>query len=275
MSNIAVFHQRSKCRGFVQKLDEVCQLEMIEIPAGSFIMGSLEHEIGNQRNEKPQHEVTVQSFCMGRYPVTQAQWRFVAGLTQELNPEPSHIKGDDRPVESISWLDAVEFCKRLSIYTGRDYRLPTEAEWEYACRAGTTTPFHFGKTITPELANYNWSQPYIRSDEVNLKESSQGTTPVGSFSVANAFGLSDMHGNVWEWCEDHWHGNYDDKTLKDGSAWLDNADQTDKTALRVLRGGSWNFNPGYCRSASRIVNSARDEFNFIGFRVVCSAERTL
>jgi formylglycine-generating enzyme required for sulfatase activity len=273
--------QRTTASAFqlVEDLGNKIVIEMVSIPSGHFAMGAPIKETASDNSEQPQHNVEIrQSFFIGKYPVTQSQWRVVAAMThvsRNLQSDPSRFKGDDRPVESISWLDAVEFCKRLSIYTGRDYRLPTEAEWEYACRAGTTTPFHFGKTITPELANYNWSQPYIRSDEVNLKESSQGTTPVGSFSVANAFGLSDMHGNVWEWCEDHWHGNYDDKTPKDGRAWLDNADQTDKTAVRVLRGGSWSLNPGNCRSASRFYNDARDEFNFIGFRVVCSASRTL
>ncbi|MGB8700218.1 MAG: formylglycine-generating enzyme family protein [Thermosynechococcaceae cyanobacterium] len=274
MPSIAVFHQPSTCRGFIQKLDEHCSLEMVEIPAGSFMMGSPDQEIGNEANEKPQHEVNIQRFCMGRYPVTQAQWRFVAGLTPDLNPEPSRFKGDDRPVERVSWLDAVKFCQHLSAYSGRDYRLPSEAEWEYACRAGTTTPFHFGETITPDLANYDWSRAYIESQEINLKQGSKGTTPVGHFGVANAFGLFDMHGNVWEWCEDHWHNAYRED-VPDGHAWLDNANQSDRTARRLLRGGSWSYYPRNCRSARRFNgNAGVENFYGIGFRVVCSAART-
>jgi formylglycine-generating enzyme required for sulfatase activity len=273
MSNIAVFHQPYTCQGFVQKLDERCRLEMIEIPAGTFMMGSPDQEKKREAYEQPLHQVTVQSFCMGRYPVTQAQWRFVAGLTKDLNPEPSAFKDDDRPVESVSWLDAVKFCQRLSEYMGRDYRLPTEAEWEYACRAGTTTPFHFGETITPALATYAWGNRYLESEGINLTKSPQETTSVYRSAVANAFGLSDMHGNVWEWCEDHWHDSYTDAPT-DGRAWLDNDDRSDGTAARLLRGGSWDYAPGNCRSASRDFDVARDESDGIGFRVVCSAART-
>ncbi|NEO21280.1 MAG: formylglycine-generating enzyme family protein, partial [Moorea sp. SIO4A5] len=126
---------------------------MVAIPEGSFIMGSPETEEGHTNDESPQHRVTVTSFFMGKYPVTQAQWQAVAALPQvnrELEPDPSHFKGKNRPVEQVSWYDAVEFCERLSQYTKRPYRLPSEAEWEYACRAGTTTPFHFGETITTD-----------------------------------------------------------------------------------------------------------------------------
>jgi formylglycine-generating enzyme required for sulfatase activity len=195
---------------------------------------------------------------MGRYPITQAQWRFVAGLkqlNQTLEPDPSFHKGDDRPVERVNWDEAMEFCAQLSAYSGRDYRLPTEAEWEYACRAGTTTAYHYGDELTPDLANYG--RKY------------NGTTPVNHFAHANGFGLSDMHGNVWEWCLDHWHENYEGAPT-DGSAWLNEPDEN----LRVLRGGSWDYIPWYCRSASR-YNNMRDYRGGIdfydGFRVVCVA----
>ena len=146
---------------------------------------------------------------MGKYPVTQAQWRFVAAqlpqVNRELEIDPSRFKGDNLPVETISWLDAEEFCQRLSHHTGRLYRLPSEAEWEYACRAGTTTPFHFGETISPEFANYNGEYTYGNGEKGVYRKQ---TTPVGSFQVANPFGLYDIHGNVWEWCADDWHKNY-------------------------------------------------------------------
>ena len=171
--------------------------------------------------------MTIQPFCLGKYAVTQAQWRAIAALPQinrELNPDPSGFKGDNRPVEWVSWLEAVECCDRLSRQTGRSYRLPSEAEWEYACRAGTTTPFHFGETMTTELANYCGEDRDIggRLYKGAYGVGPQGayrqeTTAVGSFAVANAFGLFDMHGNVWEWCLDHWHENYQGAPT-DGSA---------------------------------------------------------
>jgi formylglycine-generating enzyme required for sulfatase activity len=136
---------------------------MVLIPGGSFLMGSPEAEPDRSDNEGPQHKVTVPPFFMGRYPITQAQWRAVAALPQikrEPRPDPSRFKGDNRPVEQVNWYDAVEFCARLSAHTGRAYRLPTEAEWEYACRAGTTTPFAVGETITTEVANYDGNYTY-------------------------------------------------------------------------------------------------------------------
>ena len=139
------------------RLSDDVVLEMVAIPGGTFRMGSLENELKRERWEGPQHEVVVPSFEIGRYPVTQAQWQFVAGLPQvrvELKPNPSRFQGSDRPVENVSWYEAVEFCDRLSALTGQEYRLPSEAEWEYACRAGTKTPFCYGETLSTELANY-------------------------------------------------------------------------------------------------------------------------
>ena len=276
-SNLTINRYSQQATGFTQDLANDTQLEMILIPGGTFIMGSPPEELEHQEDESPQHSVTVQPFFMGKYQVTQAQWRFVAHLPQvnkELNPDPSNFKGDgstsltnNRPVEQVSWKDAVEFCDRLSRHTKRQYRLPSEAEWEYACRAGTTTPFHFGETITTDLANYNGKSTYGDGVEgINRGE----TTEVGSFGVANNFGLYDMHGNVWEWCQDSWHSNYKGAPT-DGSAWLDNEESSNR---KLLRGGSWGNDPGNCRSAYR--NDYNLLFhNTIGFRVVCSgAART-
>ncbi|MFM6269661.1 MAG: formylglycine-generating enzyme family protein, partial [Dolichospermum sp.] len=179
------------------------ELEMINIPGGTFIIGSSENEEGSMNSERPQHQVTISPFSMGKYPVTQAQWRTVAALEKvniDLAPYPSYFayfEGDNRPVEQVSWHDAIEFCARLSNYTKKLYRLPSEAEWEYACRAGTTTPFHFGDRITTDLANYDGNYTYGDGLKgVHRK----GTTDVGFFPP-NLFGLHDMHGNVWEWCQ--------------------------------------------------------------------------
>ncbi|MEM9486495.1 MAG: SUMF1/EgtB/PvdO family nonheme iron enzyme [Cyanobacteria bacterium P01_F01_bin.116] len=252
-------------------------LDMVMIPGGSFMMGSPDGQ--GYDEERPQHQVTVKSFLMGKYPVTQAQWRAVAALPQverELNSAPSNFKGDSRPVEQVDWDYAVEFCKRLSKHTGRKYCLPSEAEWEYACRAGTTTPFHFGETITTDIANYRgtdwklggttYSGFYGKGPRGDFREQ---TTDVGSFP-ANAFGLCDMHGNVWEWCFDHWHENYNGAPT-DGSTWLKDGD----SSSRMLRGGSWDYNPANCRSAVRDSVARGIRLYFVGFRVVCASARTL
>ena len=249
---------------------------MVSIPGGTFMMGTEEEEIERLlkkfnwdgfRTEKPQHKVTVQPFFMGKYQVTQAQWKVIASLPKvnhDLNPDPSYFKDDNLPVESVSWEDVIEFCQRLSKQTGKEYRLPGEAEWEYACRAGTTTPFHFGETITGELANYRASSTYADEPAGKYREKS---TPVGSFPP-NAFGLYDMHGNVWEWCEDNWHENYEGAPT-DGSAWI-SGDSSNK----VVRGGSWDDGPNNCRSAYRYDDSRDNRGDVIGFRVVCVALRT-
>ena len=243
-------------------------LDMVRIPGGRFWMGSPEDELERKDREGPQHKVEVPSFYLGKYPVTQRQWLAVSLLDdvdRELKPHPSKFKGDDRPVEQVSWVEAVEFCQRLSRHTGRNYRLPSEAEWEYACRAGTTTPFHYGETLSSDVANYAANQTY--GNGVKGKSRKQ-TTNVGSFP-ANSFELHDMHGNVLEWCQDYWHDNYEGAPT-DGSAWL-----TDKKAAnRVLRGGSWDSVPGFCRSALRYYDSPGYRDSDIGFRVSCSAPRT-
>jgi len=224
---------------------------MVSIPGGSFKMGSPPGEKGGDSRESPQHNVNVPAFFMGRFEVTQQQYQ------QLMGENPSYFKGAKRPVERVSWNDAITFCNKLSEKTGRRYRLPSEAEWEYACRAGTKTPFYCGETITSELANYSGNCTYAAEPKGQYYEQ---TTEVGSFPP-NAFWLYDMHGNVWEWCQDTWHRSYEGAP-KDGSAWVDNDDHS-----HLLRGGSWLNDPAYCRSAYRYGNYF--DFDNTGFRVAC------
>jgi formylglycine-generating enzyme required for sulfatase activity len=264
---LTIHRHRQTSQYFIEDLGNGVELEMVAIPEGNFIMGSPADEPERRENESPQHEVTIDPFYMGKYPVTQAQWQAVAALPQinrELKVEPSYFKGKNLPVEGVSWYDTQEFCDRLSRKTGKPYRLPSEAEWEYACRAGTTTPFHFGETITSELANYDANYTYGSGVKGTYREK---TTEVGSFGVANAFGLYDMHGLVWEWCADYWHDNYDGATTN-GSAWIDSGSDNDNL-LRLLRGGSWYDNPVVCRCAIRLNYYPGGNDLNIGFRVVC------
>jgi formylglycine-generating enzyme required for sulfatase activity len=290
---LIISRQTHRGQYFTELLDDNPPLDMMLIPGGTFLMGQTEaekaeliHQVGEDTYQKyytdelPRHAVTVPSFFMGKYPITQAQWRAVAAypaVAQELDPDPSRFKGNRRPVERVSWDDATEFCQRLSQRTERTYRLPSEAEWEYACRAGTTTPFHFGETLSDDLANYAAQDEEI--DGTLYKgaygrgisgQSRQETTEVGQFP-ANPFGLYDMHGNVLEWCEDDYHRDYN-SAPDDGSAWID-VDRTN--THRLLRGGSWTLNPRHCRSAVRDADPRdRRSVNF-GFRVCCVPPRTL
>jgi formylglycine-generating enzyme required for sulfatase activity len=225
---------QSQAQVFTETIAKGITLEMMAIPGGSFVMGSPDTEPRREKNEGPQRTVNVAPFFMGKYEVTQAQWRAVAALPKvkiDLYPFISSFKGDDLPVEYVSWDDAIEFCARLSQLTKRNYRLPSEAEWEYACRARTTTAFYFGDTITPDLVNYNGNYPYGSLPKGIYRKK---TTAVGSF-LPNAFGLYDMHGNVWEWCQDIWHDNYNGAPT-DGSAW-----ESGDSKYRVRRGGSWFY----------------------------------
>ncbi len=241
--------EQKEARSIVENLPQGATLERVYIPGGKFLMGSPDG-VGNA-TEHPQHQVTIAPFFMSKYPITQAQWRAVASLPQEqrnLNSAPSHFKGDNRPVESVSWHDAVEFCARLSKSTGNVYRLPSEAEWEYACRAGTTTSYYFGDTITNELVNHNNSRSQ--------------TTDVGIFPPNN-FGLYDLHGNAWEWCADMWSDSYAGAPV-DGSIW-----EKGNNNHSPLRGGSWSYIPDYCRSADRDYWTRDSASSLIGFRIVC------
>ena len=285
-----VKREKGQVEYLTEDLGNGISLEMVTIPDGKFMMGTGEKEIkmllekfrsdksmsDRFRRENPQHKVTIQSFLMSKYLITQAQWRRVAALPKvnwHLKDDPSKFKGDNRPVEGVSWYDAVEFCARLnrfvegrfSKYTNKEYRLPSEAEWEYAARAGTTTPFHFGETITTELVNYDGSYTYASAPKGEFR---QQTTEIGSF-LPNGFGLYDMHGNVWEWCQDTLHSTYK-QAPKDGSAWVDNNHE-----VRMVRGGCWHCYPDYCRSAYRMDHVSKDGNDNIGFRVVCAAPTTM
>jgi uncharacterized protein (TIGR02996 family) len=223
------------------------------IPPGTFLMGSPTNEPereGNGVADETQHKVTLtKGFWLGVHPVTQAQWQAVMGAN------PSYFKGDSCPVERISWDDAAAFCEALSTKDGKPYRLPTDAGWEYACRAGTTTPFHFGATISADQANYDGSYTYTNGKK---GVSRQKTTPVGSYP-ANAWGLFDMHGNVWEWRAD-WYGPHETGDITDPQG-VENGE------ARVLRGGSWYDGPWRCCSACRCRSAPGNRYPDFGCRV--------
>jgi formylglycine-generating enzyme required for sulfatase activity len=279
-TTLVIRRHTSKASFYTETLSKSVSLEMVSIPSGSFIMGAPKDEENSHDNERPQHLVNVPAFFMGKYPITQAQYEAVMGT----NPSGFKDKPDSasRPVETVSWEDAQAFCKKLSELTGREYRLPSEAQWEYACRAMPSppaplpkgeggkkiySPFHFGETISTELANYNGNYTYGIGEKGEYREE---TTPVGHYKVANEFGLYDMHGNVWEWCEDDWHDNYKGAPT-DGSAWIDEKSKESNKASHPLRGGSWIYIPPDCRSACRYDNSFVNRNHGIGFRVISSA----
>ena len=254
---------------YVETLASEVDLELAAIPEGKFHMGSTDDDKYHDKNEKPQHVVEVPPFYMSKYPITQEQWRAVAQLEKisiDLKADPSHFKGSQLPVESVSWYEAVEFCDRLTRLTGKAYRLPSEAEWEYACRAKTETIFHFGNTISPEFANYDSTilMAFVNIFREEAGQVGRGTTPVGHFRVANAFGLYDMHGNVAEWCLDTYQKTYD-LAPADGSAWID---MHNGRSQCVKRGGDWFSSSMNCYSASRGSNAPDEGNNQLGFRVV-------
>ncbi|MDA0267404.1 MAG: formylglycine-generating enzyme family protein [Cyanobacteria bacterium] len=278
MNNLTLHRYQRTNKRYTEDLGDGVKLPLMLIPSGQFWMGQTEAEAAELKRqvdestyknayarELPRHQATVPSFFMGKYPITQVQWRVVAGCPRiniKLDPDPSNFKGDNRPVERVSWDDATEFCQRLSAQTSKAYRLPSEAEWEYACRAGTETPFHFGETLTAELANYQGTETFGDGAKGEYR---QKTTEVGSFP-ANRWGLRDLHGNVWEWCEDDFHDSYEGAPI-DGRAWID----AERKNVRVLRGGSWYDYPKNCRSTYRYGPYAENRDSDIGFRVCCTA----
>jgi formylglycine-generating enzyme required for sulfatase activity len=266
-------------KGFIETACGL-NLEFVRIPTGEFMMGSPDNEAERSSNESPVHRVSLPEYFLSRTTVTQAQWEAVANLDQislELKTNPSNFKNPNHPVERVSWKECIEFCLRLSQATGKAYRLPSEAEWEYACRAGTTTPFHFGATLSPAIANYDGNHTYGNGQKGTYR---QTTIPVKSLKAPNAWGLYHMHGNVWEWCMDDWHGNYNGAPT-DGSAWLENDNHSHsgsheqylKAVLnsvnsnKLLRGGSWYSSPQLCRSAYRFRHTRDLQGNGIGFRL--------
>lgn len=276
--------RQGESKGFNENLGDGVNLEMVLIPGDNFWMGSPQQDsariikeyerIGKTReysgqlfqNETPQGPVKVVSFYMSRFEVTQRQWGRVAEYAKsqiDLKPSPSFFRGDNRPAEQVSWEEANEFVERLKKKTKRAYRLPSEAEWEYAARAGTTTPFHFGDTVTPELVNYDGRYPWgLANPGLNRQQ----TYDVGSSNVANAFGLFDMHGNVFEWCMDPWHSTYQGSP-SEATVWEVNGD----LRYRIIRGGSYMTPAVYCRTAGRAADNPAGRFPNVGFRVVVFA----
>jgi formylglycine-generating enzyme required for sulfatase activity len=264
--------ERKQAKYFIEELGNEAMLEMVYIPSGSFLMGAPDDE-SIEYYENPQHLVKVPAFHIGKFEITQSQWEYVMQHNLSAN------KGFNLPVENVSWLDAIEFCRKLSLTTGRNYRLPSEAEWEYACRAGTNTPFSFGKDINTKIVNYldlnetdddTDPSPLIPEGCV-VAYSPEGvkylqTMPTGSF-FPNAFGLYDMHGNVYELCQDSWHDHYEGAPT-DGSAWL-SEDEGEARSI-VIRGGSFDYFEDDCRSACRSWIGDDYRYHGTGFRVACS-----
>jgi len=241
------------------------KMRLVLIPAGKFMMGSPATEGGRDSHEGPQHEVTISKpFYMGVFEVTKEQYKQVMGVNR------SGFKGAKNPADNVSWDDAVEFCKKLSARTGKKVTLPTEAQWEYACRAGTTTAFHTGDALEPGQANARipsnpgfWDRIMAWVGKSSAQKTIQWTTPAGSFPP-NGFGLYDMHGNVWEWCSDWYADSYANAKNQDPTG-------PDSGPCRVLRGGSWDFTPQDCRSARRYQFTPDYRFIIFGFRVAVLA----
>ncbi|MEL6500968.1 MAG: bifunctional serine/threonine-protein kinase/formylglycine-generating enzyme family protein [Cyanobacteria bacterium J06623_1] len=258
--SLTINRYTGKAKYMTLKLGHEISIDLIGIPGGKFMMGSPESESEREIEESPQHSVKIRPFLMSKYPITQAQWLAVMddNPSRFIDTDPSRSQ---KPVERVSWLDCDLFCQKLSQLVGRDIRLPSEAEWEYACRGRTETPFYCGSTISTELANYNGEDVYNNGIE---GENRQQTTEVDTFA-ANPFGLYDLHGNVAEWCADTWHSNYQNAPT-DGSAWMSNNPKD----LRVLRGGSWLHLPGSCRSAQRLKSAPQSKSDAFGFRIATS-----
>ncbi|MGL5793081.1 MAG: formylglycine-generating enzyme family protein, partial [Waterburya sp.] len=259
-SILSIQRHQGKAKYIIINLSQDISLDLIGIPGGKFLMGSPVEEVEREVEESPQHLVAIRPFFLSKYPITQAQWQAVMNDNPSRFVESNIIKSK-KPVERVSWFDCGLFCEKLSALIGRQFRLPTEAEWEYACRGQTQTPFHFGSTIGTELANYNGEDVYGSGFE---GENRRKTTDVDSF-FANRFGLYDLHGNVAEWCADTWHSNYQDAP-DDGGAWTSNNSKD----LRVLRGGSWLHLPGNCRAAQRFKSTPKSKSDAFGFRIASS-----
>ena len=238
--------------------DSVTGMEFVWVPGGCFQMGSN----NGDSDEKPLHKVCVDGFWMGKYEVTHGQWQKLMGS----NPA-RFKKGDNYPVKQVSWNDCQDFIKKFNARSGKDFRLPTEAEWEYACRAGSKTKYSWGDRIFCEKAMYgngvfcNNCKDYVRKNGLN----GDCSAPVGSYA-ANALGLYDMHGNVWEWCAD-WYDKY---YYYYGNSSVSNPTGPSSGSYRVFRGGGWRNPPWYLRSANRGRYGPGYRLNALGFRLVAS-----
>ncbi|MEM7065831.1 MAG: formylglycine-generating enzyme family protein [Cyanobacteria bacterium P01_B01_bin.77] len=242
------------------RLSKILPLRMVNIPAGEFVMGSPPTEAQREEKEGPQRTIQVPRFYMGAFVITQRQYEAVMGNNPSYFTDDEGKDGANLPIEQITWNEADTFCKELSQLTGRTYRLPSEAEWEYACRAGTTTPFYFGEKLTTDIANFFADFSFTENFEENYRN-----TPVAADSFwPNAFGLYNMHGNAYEWCADDYHDSYKEAPT-DAQPWVSG----NATASKVMRGGSWFNDTPFCRSASRDKNSQTGRSNSCSFRVVC------
>jgi eukaryotic-like serine/threonine-protein kinase len=241
-----------------ERLNGGVNLDLVYIPGGSYQMGS-RHE-GGYEDERPIHPVFLQPFWLGKQPITQAQWQAVMGRLPDCRFPGSH-----QPVENICWKEGTAFCKRLSQQTGRQYSLPSEAQWEYACRAGTVTPFNLGETITTDYVNYVGDHTY-RDEPPGIYR--HKTSLAGTFHP-NPWGLYDMHGNVWEFCIDNWFPDYTGAPI-DGSTRLFGYHSSGETKFRIARGGSWHETPNHCRSAMRLRIADDERLEYYGFRVLLS-----
>ncbi len=254
---------RQKATYFSESLGKGATLDMVRIPGGRFLMGPANREKEANDLDSPQREVTIQEFWIGKYTITQAQWWALMKRAPVSPRSTSPIQKKKKPlhpIENIFWTDAVDFCQRLSQQTGRHYQLPSGAQWEYACRAGTTAPFYFGETLTPEIANYNGNYTYGEGPRGRYRETS---TEVGCF-LPNTFGLYDMHGNMWEWCLDGWHEPPEDHLE------TRNVSSRFASQKKSLRGGSWFYLPNNCRSAYSLTYPFHNRTDDISFRVVCT-----
>ncbi len=246
--------EKKQARGYIENLANSIALQMVEIPAGSFMMGSAASESGRDEDEGPVHKVAVKSFYLSKYEITQADWQTIMGNN------PSEFKGENLPVENVSWEEATEFCRKLSQKTGREYRLPSEAEWEYAYRANSTTTFAFGENISTDFVNYDGSFPYLSAP---IGVSRGKTIAVGSLGVANAFGLYDMNGNVWEWCQDGFAPYSEKEEINPHGS---------SSSAKVTRGGGWSYGAISCRAADRRRAASNSRSNYVGFRVARSVQ---
>ena len=239
---------------YIKLIEEILN-QLVPIPQGTFLMGSDKRNTLGFSKEYPQHLVDMPAFYMSKYLITQKQWKVISQLPSidiELDCNPRYRREDNYPIENINWYEALEFCNRISVITGKNIMLPSESQWEYCCKAGTNTTYSFGDNITPELANYNRHKENVTP---RIK-------PIGSYP-SNPWGLYDMHGNINEWCLDDWHINYENAPT-DGSPWLYEKNPYNS---KILRGGNYYSTHRSCTSTSRYLLSTYRKTIGVGFRI--------